>query len=310
MKRAFPCVVLATVLWATVAWGATTGTVATDPFDLGTSAALSAMGGVGVAAPAGLWSLAYNPAGLADVGEREVGATYLSWIENTSMSFGAVALPPGFGAGIVGFDQGSITTSDGFLTGSTERISDFGAIAGYGTALPGRYSMVRLGVAAQYWQKNLASVKASTFAVNLGTRVVLLDERLALGATVQNLGPPFKFETSEEDKQPMAMIVGAGWTMPPGTALPVGLGFYADGVKAIERNAYFAGGCEVKVQQILALRAGVNTSGEKTEPTYGVGISYRGYGIDYSYASVSLLDENVGTHRVSLHAGLGGTRDE
>ena len=306
MKRHFLVASLLVVGLATSAWASSPGTVATDPFDLGTSAAISAMGGASAAAPGGLWSLGYNPAGLADVSERRIGGTYLKWIENSSVAYGAVALPPGFAAGIVGWDQGTITPSEGFFENGSERVSDFGAIAGYGAKLPGTWSKLSLGVTGQYWQKNYAGLKASTFAVNFGGRYMAVDDQLSVGVYVQNLGPSLKFETSEEDKQPMTMAGGLGWMMKKADKQIVRFGVMADVVKPVDQDVYFAGGGQLILQDLLALRVGVNNANKETNPTFGAGIMYKAFGFDYSFSNVKLMDENVATHRLSISFGLGG----
>ena len=290
---------------ATSAWATTPGTVASDPFDLGTSAAISAMGGASAAAPGGLWALGYNPAGLADINERRIGGTYLKWIENSSVAYGAVALPPGFAVGAVGFDQGSITPSDEFFQSGSDRVSDFGAIAGYGTKLPEKWSKVSLGITGQYWQKNYAGIKASTFAVNLGGRYMAMEDQLTVGAYVQNLGPSIKFETSEEDKQPMTMAGGLGWMMKKADSQMARFGVMADVVKPLDQDVYLAAGGQVILQDILSLRAGVSTANKETTPTFGVGVMYKGFGFDYSFANIKLMDESLATHRMSISFGLG-----
>ena len=214
MKRYGVLMSLLVVGLAQSAWAASPGTVLIDPFDPGVSAAVSGMGGAS-STMGGLWALTYNPAGLADVKDRpeatfyefQVGASYLKWFEDQAVGYGTVALPPGFALGVANFDQGQITSQTGFFTGGTEKISDFGIIGGYGTALPGQMSNVDVGISAQFWQRNLASFKASTFAVNLGARAMFLEKQFAVGAYVQNLGPSLKFETSEEDPWLMGALV-------------------------------------------------------------------------------------------------------
>jgi len=313
MKRHAIFASLLAVGLATSAWAATPGTVAIDPFDLGTSASIAGVGGAS-STVGGLWSLAHNPAGLADIKhepkvsfyEFQVGVSYLRWFEEQSVGYGALALPPGFAIGAANFDQGTITTTNGFLAGPTEKVSDFGAIAGYGTSLPGVWSNVSVGVSAQYWQRNLAEFKASTFAVNLGARVFLLDQQLAFGAYVQNLGPSLKFETEEKDKQPLGVTVGAAWAMP--ATKPVRVRVVADVVKPRDQDVFGAGGAELILQDVLALRGGLSSARDKTHPTFGVGVNYAGFSFDYAYAQVSLLSEDIGTHLVSLSFGLGGTK--
>jgi hypothetical protein len=294
------------LLWvglAASAWAATPGTVAQDPFDLGTSAAIAGMGGASAAAPGGLWSLTYNPAGLADVADWRIGGSYFNWIANSSVSYGAFGAPPGFAAGILSFDQGTITLSDQFFTTTTEKVSEFGAIAGYGARLPGSLSALRLGLSTQYWQKNLAGIKAGTFAVNLGGLYSMLDNRLTLGAFVQNIGPPLKFETAEEDKQPLLYAGGAMWTLRSKEDAPVHLSVMADVQKPVDRDLVYAGGAQLVLRNVLALRGGVNNFSEKTSPTFGTGILYKSFTFDYAYGTISLLDQDTAIHRVSLGFG-------
>jgi hypothetical protein len=290
---------------ATSAWAATPGTAALDPFDLGTSAAISAMGGASAAAPGGLWSLGFNPAGLADVNERQIGGTYLKWIEGSNVSYGAVALPPGFALGAIGWDQGSIKTTSGYAWENTnEKVSDFGAIAGYGTKLPSTLANVSVGISGQFWQKNYAGSKASTFGVNFGGRYMAMEDQLTVGAYVQNIGPAIKFETDEEDKQPMTMTGGLGWMMKKADSQMLRFGAMADVVKPLDQGVYFAAGAQVILQDILSLRGGLSTVNEETTPTFGVGILYKAFGFDYSFANIMVNDESLATHRISISFAL------
>lgn len=285
------------------AWADTPGTVAEDPFDLGTSATIMGMGGAAAAAPGGLWSLGYNPAGLSEITDWRVGLSYFNWIASTSVAYGAVGAPRGFAGGVVSFDQGSITIQDQFASTGSEQVRDFGVIAGYGTRLPGEFSAVRLGLSAQYWQKNLAGITAGTFGVNLGAAYQMLDDQFTVGAYVQNLGPALKFETSEEDQQPTSISGGVHWAMKKSDKQVVRFGVLADVIKPTSRDALFAGGGQIVLNDMLALRAGANNFGDKTRPTFGAGISYRSFGFDYAYGTVSLLETDTAIHRISFGFG-------
>lgn len=280
------------------------GTVASDPFDLGTSAAVAGMGGA-ASVETGIWSLGYNPAGLAEANEWRLGGTYFQWIENSSLSYGTASFPAGFAIGLLGFDLGTINTSDGFFGEGSMKVSDFGAIAGYGAKLPGQWSSIRLGLSAQYWQKNYAGFKASTFAVNLGGTYSAFAERLTVGAYVQNLGSSVKFET-EEDEQPMTLAAGAGWQMGRQEKWPMTVRFVGDVIKPTDQDLVFAGGSEVVLKDVLALRAGVTTIDDETTPTFGTGVMYRSFTFDYAYATVKLLDDDTATHRLSVSFGAIG----
>jgi len=285
------------------AWADTPGTVAEDPFDLGTSAAIMGMGGASAAAPGGLWSLGYNPAGLAEITDWRVGLSYFNWIASTSVAYGAIGAPRGFAGGIVSFDQGSITISDQFATAGTEQVRDFGAIAGYGTKLPGSLSPIRVGLSAQYWQKNLAGIRAGTFGLNLGAAYQMLDDQVTVGAYVQNLGPSLKFETTEEDQQPTAVSGGVHWAMKKSENQVVRFGVLADAIKPRSRDMLFAGGGQIIFNDMLSLRAGANNFGDKTRLTYGAGISYKSFGFDYAYGTVGLLETDTSIHRISFGFG-------
>jgi hypothetical protein len=250
-------------LWATMlmlvlttsAGAQTPGSVALDPFDFGTAAAITGVGGASAAAPCGLWSLGYNPAGLAGVTEAWFGASYLRWIEGSWNSYGVVALPPGFAVGLLGFDQGAITKTEGFFEDGSAEVSDFGARAGYGTRLPGSLSNLSLGISGQFWQKNLAGIRGSTFGVNGGGQLALMEDQLTIGAYVKNLGPAIRFETTEEDRQPLTIAAGAGWLTKKAESRFVRLGLMADVVKPNDREVYFAGGGQVLLGDLSLYRS-------------------------------------------------------
>ena len=208
----------------------TPGTVAPDPFDLGTSAAISGMGGASAAAPGGLWSLGFNPAGLADINEPARG-NLPRWLEGTRSSYGAVALPPGFAVGQSASTRAPSAQRLGFLPDGIEKVSDFGAMAGYGTRLPGGLSRepgdLRPVLAEKLRRQPRRAPSASTSAAGTWRYGRPVDGRRIRAEP----RPLDQFETAEEDKQPMTMAGGPGWMMKKADSQMARFGLMADVVK-------------------------------------------------------------------------------
>jgi len=144
--------------------------------------------------------------------------------------------------------------------------------------------------------------------VNLGGRYMAMEDQFTVGAYVQNLGPSLKFETAEEDKQPMTITGGLGWMMKKTDKQIARVGLLADVIKPTDQDVYFAAGGQLMLQEILALRAGISTANDETTPTFGVGLAYKAFGFDYSFANVKLMDESIATHRMSISFGLGNSQ--
>ena len=94
-KLGLPALILvAAMLVSSVAWAGDgkAGSTYLDVFAIGVGAGPSAMAAY-TAAPGDLWSLTYNPAGLANIDRLKLGVSQIEWLEDTSYSYLGVGVP-------------------------------------------------------------------------------------------------------------------------------------------------------------------------------------------------------------------------
>jgi len=309
MTRRFglPALVLvAAMLAAGAAWAGdgTAGSTYLDVFAIGVGAAPSAMSAY-TAAPGDLWSLTYNPAGLASIPRLNLGVSQIEWFEDTSFSYLGVGLPRGVGGlalGLAYFDLGAVPIHDDQGTNLNEDAEayNFGFIGGYGFQVPNLCDL-SAGVSGHVIQANFDEETATAIGVNLGLLYALMENQFHIGAAVRNLGTQFEF-AGDEDDQTVTYALGASYATLPDQIQNVDILIGADALMPQDQDLQGAFGGEVWVYDVLALRAGYNTGPETGNLTYGAGFKYSDFQLDYTYADYEDLGS---THRISLTMGFG-----
>lgn len=141
-------------------------------------------------------SIFYNPARLA-VATPAVGASYRSLPVETGLGSTSFALrmgPGTVGGGVQYLNYGEVEVFEpdpasggeiGIPTGERVGGGELAVTFGYGWSAPGG---VQIGAAAKLLRLQLAEAVATGAAFDFGAGFELLDDRLTLGAAVQNLG--------------------------------------------------------------------------------------------------------------------------
>jgi len=309
MTRRFglPALILvATMLMASVACAedGKAGSTYLDPFAIGVGAGPSAMAAY-TAAPGDLWSLTYNPAGLAGIDRLKLGVSQIEWFEDTSFSYLGVGLPRGDGGlamGLAYFDLGSVPVTDMYGTDLNEAAEayNFGFVGGYGFQVPNICDL-RAGISGHVIQANFDEETATAIGLNMGLLYGLMENQVQIGVAAKNLGTKFQL-VDEEDEQTLTFAGGLSYTTMPDQIPNVDVTVGVDALMPKDQDIQVGVGGEVWVYKTLALRAGYKTGAEFGNLSYGAGFRYSDFQLDYTYTDYEDLDA---THRISLTMAFG-----
>ncbi|MEW6618396.1 MAG: PorV/PorQ family protein [bacterium] len=246
-------------------------------------------------------ALYWNPAGIADVKNRQATFMYADWLEEITYNYLAYIHPQQIMGGIMG---GGLTLLD---SGSIDRtIDQNGKIGDYDAkdiALTLSYAKklqdnCNLGVSLKYIQMKIDNEKSTGIALDIGCLYKPTIENLTFGANIQNLGPKLKAFISEKDALPLNIKVGGAYKLlDKALTLSLDVNFPSD------NDTNFNLGAEYWFKEMAALRAGYKTLTKdelkSSDLTFGAGFRLPGTGIglDYAYCDYGDLDN---THRVSL----------
>ena len=305
-KFGLPLILVAALLASSVALAedGTAGSTYLDVFAIGVGAGPSAMAAY-TAAPGDLWSLTYNPAGLANVDRLKLGVSQIEWFEDTSFSYLGVGMPRGDGGlalGLAYFDLGGVDVFDvdGTNLNMNAEAYNFGFVGGYGFDMPNICDL-SVGLSGHLIQGSFDEETATAIGFNLGALYGLMDNQVQLGASVRNLGTKFQF-MDEEDEQTMTVAGGVSYSTMEDQIQNVDIMVGADLLMPKNRSMAVAVGGEVWVFDMLALRAGYRTGVEMGNLSYGAGFRYSDFQLDYTYTD---HEDFESTHRISLTMAFG-----
>ena len=284
------------------------GSAGAEPFNflsLDANARAVAMGGAYTALATDANALLYNPAGLARVGRSEATFMHNSYVADIIQEYGAYASPRGWGASFNYLNSGSVANTtlanpDGAGLG-TSGLYDLAFSGGYGRALSDSLS---LGGEIKFLRESIAGIAGEGVAFDLGVLyAVPRVTGLALGFSLQNLGPAVKYESGKQNL-PQNIRGGAAYS------------FDADGQKCAasldilkERtsNPAVALGLETILAEAMPIRLGFTTNnGAGLGLTTGVGYVHDNFSFDYAFVPFGDLGS---AHRLSVTFRWGKTAD-
>ena len=276
-----------------------------------------AMGGAFVAVADDANTTYWNPAGLAQIEERQITAMHNEWLEGIRYEFLGYVQPiksekrvHGFGASVMAL----------YTTGLEERIRESpepeGTFAAYDIAVAGAYACkvskgVSIGANLKIIHQKIEDEGAWSGAIDVGLLYRVLGPRsrfsrniLQLGFAVQNIGPGIKF-IKESDPLPLNIKGGIAKTfelisIKSQITLALDVNAPVDNVP----NGHF--GIEFVYEKMrdvaLAARVGYKTNTIKdlnalSGLSAGAGFVWRRMGIDYVWVPYGDLGN---THRISL----------
>ncbi|HVE14999.1 MAG TPA: PorV/PorQ family protein [Elusimicrobiota bacterium] len=281
-------------------------------------------------------TLYYNPAGLSNLGYREVSFMHLKGLEDQTLDYFAGASPLPFtglmglgyatlGGSILWADQGQIVYNPADSAGnilSTQNLragGDFVATLGYSERVAswdyeaGRESYPTdhfLGANVKFIRSTLAqSYSATAVAADAGYFAKVPDLGLAGGLSLSNMGTHMRYtDGGIADPLPLTARLGLSYAPrfledlrnPPGQKL-----VFAGDAQYLYYEHLARGyvGLEYTVYGQECLRLGYQLNNDVGGVTFGFGVGWQRFQFDYAWTASS---EFTDTHRFSVSYRFGG----
>lgn len=311
MKRLKNLFILSTlvvaVLTTQTAGSDNAGTSGAVFLKIGVGARAAGMGEAQVAVPEGADSLYWNPAGLTNLGVKDITFAHNEWIEDVRYEYVGASIPI-FWNSAVGVSYSQLTMGE--LEGRDaqgRRTNNFAAgdrlfTVGWGIR---PFGMLQAGATFKYISSRIADDKAKAYAGDFGFIFLSPLRGLTVGFAVNNVGTEIKF-VDEGDPLPLTYRVGGGYVL-PFTGKTHKITVAVDGVKGNDTDFYVNTGAEYLLAGMVAVRAGYKARYDEAGIAAGGGFRYLfsgsyGVQVDYAYADMGVFGA---THRVSITALLG-----
>jgi len=314
-KSAVPTVVLLAVLailygpvraaYADVAIGASSGSF----LDFEVGGRPGGMAGAQVANASGVTAQYWNPAGLSDLNQSQVGAMHATWLSDLDYEWLGYARPmgPKWGVGslsVAYFHLPSIAGVDEFGNPTGDfHVYDMAVTMGLARQLANGISV---GANARLIRQSLATVSATGASFDLGA-TAKLPMMVTLGAVAQNFGPSISYGGGSSYPLPHQLRFGVSREFMRGRVL-----LATDYNMPSDYYNDVRVGSEFRVHPNVAVRLGYRHEfGVADDPanglSYGLGLNFRQFNFDYSMTPSPDLD-NV--HRLSFGYSFGSTSRE
>jgi hypothetical protein len=256
----------------------------------------ASMGATG-AAEASIYSIYWNPAGLAEVENKELAYAYASWLAETSYHFLGYAQKTSLGSFGAAFQYVSIPAIQRYdNTGAPQnaQYSPLDSLASVSYAR--KIERVAVGATLKGVYSKLDDRSAQTFAADAGLRWA--NEKLAGGLAIQNMGPGLKFAA---DRAPLPLNVKAGVSYRPAKGATLNF----DVNKARGSDPWVGIGAEymlaVGTGSEIGPRVGYESDrtalGAMAGLTTGFGLTVNKFSYDYAFVPAGEFGD---THRLSL----------
>lgn len=314
MKRFIPILVCALLMFATNNASAQSQAGALF-LRIAPDARSSGMGETGVAHASGAMAAAWNPGALGFTNSREFVGNYFKWLPyfqfNDMYYLYFSYAHPVEGIGTFGISVPYLSLGEQPAT--DESGNGIGTISSFDVAVSLSYGtrigdVLGLGTNLKVIYNKLSPFSAgsqqgrgtaTTFAVDVGA-TYKLHERITLGAAIQNLGPKITFiDADQGDPLPRTLKVGfaAQLLNREHNRLMLAYDFNkgletGSAVKTL-RESVSNIGAEYWYSNFVALRGGYiyDKAGNIKTPTFGGGLQWRLYRIDFSYITSSTLQD-------------------
>lgn len=307
------------------------GTTAAQFLKIGTGARAVAMGEAFTGQADEVVALFWNPAGLAQLTQREVVFSHSQWLAGLKYQAAGIALPFSAELGTVGFLAASLSTPEDVVrtvyqpagTGETFQSVDLALGVAYARNLT---PQLAVGGTLKYIRQSVWNTHGSSWALDFGGLYRSDFKHLKVGIAVTNFGAPLKMggESSEifVDFDPdfsgnvplTAELSASAWELP--LLFRMGIAFDLIHSNAIrwtvvsdfnhpsDNSEYLNAGCEYAFREIFFVRAGYrglgihDSEGGLTAGT-GIRLSVGASQIRFNYAFVD-YGRLEATHRYEL----------
>jgi len=220
----------------------------------------------------------WNPAGLANLQNKQVSAMHTELFMDTKYDYLGIALPISRG----GWGLSFLNIMTPFISeqGETKTVRATVGYFGYGLNL-GQW---QFGLSLKYLQEELLQATGQVVSCDLGLQKQLT-ESLYFGFSLRDfLAAKINWSTGYQEEIPTTYFVGLSYRIEN-----LILGLELERVNEVNLEHF---GIEYMVNDFLKLRAGARGQ----DLTFGVGIRQANYGFDYAYCAAELGN----THRFSL----------
>ncbi len=198
MKRLLIVIAVFALAGAASAGNTKVGSAGAQFLKIGVGSRYQAMGEASVATANDVYSMFWNPAGLASVENTAIGFTNVNWVLDVNLNY--VGLAKNFeGLGVLGVsatvlsmgDQEITTFENQEGTGDTYSASSYAIGLSYARMLTARFAF---GGSVKYIGERIHLERSSGFAFDFGTLLNTGFRSLRLGMSITNMGPEMKFD--------------------------------------------------------------------------------------------------------------------
>ncbi len=266
---------------------------------IGAGAASAGMADAYVAHGRDAFAAHWNPSGLAVSGGNTVAVSHYLWIADVrsyavSSRFQA-GKNGGIGLFVLGAGSGDLEARD--RPGDPDGLFSAQFLS-FGAAYGRRFGPLRLGLTAKFLSERIYTEDAAGFAVDVGLQADALRGGLRVGAALQNVGRmselnleatplprtlragaavyPFRIVAEQDQTRLLNTFITAeaAYLFPAG-----GDGLVTD----YENELRIHTGLAAEVMEMVTLRAGLVTNDAVRRFTFGAGIEYGSFGVDYAF---------------------------
>ena len=272
---------------------------------IGVHAEAAALGDVQAAMVQDAFAAFANPAGLVARSSNTAALSHRIWVGGLRAYDVAARLGAGangaIGLAVTATDSGDLEARDG--PGDPDGVFSAQFISA-GVSYARRFGPLRAGLGAKYLHESIFDAEASGYAIDAGIQLELAYRSVVLGVALLNVGRMSQLER-EPTELPRMVRIGA-------VAHPLRVLADADGARLFELllttelSHLFASelmrvhmGAAVTVMEMLTLRAGYLTRDALRDWSFGLGLRYQVFILDYAYIPFTSGFEGPG-HAVTL----------
>lgn len=284
------------------------GSSAVPGLKIGAGARASALGYAYIAESGDVYSIDWNPAGLADLAHTEIAASHSLGIADIDLTYLAGATPMGslvVGASINYMDFGD--AGPRYQIGGANNVNP---VAAGGILEPKAYTVslsgagklgdqLSVGGTLKVLNVDLVDKAATAFAADLGA-IYRISDPFQVGLSVRNIGTDLKFYT-ESEQLPTTVSLGAKYRV---GAMPLTVLGDVEFPNDNEIGGHV--GVEYVLKDMIALRLGYSSTFDAGNGLAGgVGVQFQDWRLDYSIQSTDSDFDNI--HKFSLSKIFGTT---
>ncbi|MFC1485252.1 PorV/PorQ family protein [bacterium] len=267
---------------------------------LGVNARPVAMGEAFAAVADDVHAIAWNPAGLAQVEERQASFSHLGYVALIDYENLQYAGP---------FKNGTIAGDIKFLHTKDERRDatgkKLGSFTNYSSALTVGYAQpliedeVYHGLNLKIIHIKLGSESGESVAIDYGL-LWLASEKIKTGLVLQNLGLKMKI-ADDKASLPLNLKMGMSYQALEKLIVATDVNIPLPGEYSVSLGSEYIAADFLKVRAGYKLREEENKLGGADGLTTGFGFNMKNYNVDYAYVP---FGEYEGTHRVTLRVNF------